>query len=227
MIGMGLLILPVSLQAAESTADYLWRTGPNLVPDGDFNHPNQWRLIDPRRDEQSYPEWGDALPVNGEVIVYRQPMGLGRSHNVLAMYLSGRQIRSDGVCQSADIPVVPNMRYRLEYRCRTGGPQPLVLVRGMATIRDDKGNPTLREMRQWRFVSLSPPPEQWITIRQELTTEDAAMPIRVLRIELGGRRTPGYLFFDHFVLKAIGRPQPPPMPTTTQAATRPTTQSAP
>jgi hypothetical protein len=200
--------------AAQPSAEKLWRTGLNLIPDGTFAKIDSWRLIvPPRREDSPFPSLSDDLPVSGQTVIYRQPQGNGHYRNVLTMNLNGAQVRRKrAVCESSEIRVVPDMNYRLELRCRSGGPLPLILIRGYATVRDDKGQPALREVRQWRFVSVNPAQDQWNTIRQEFATDDAAFPVRVLKIELGGQKNGGYLFFDNLVLKAIGRVPPPPAP---------------
>jgi hypothetical protein len=214
---------------AQPAAEKLWKTGLNLVPDGTFSKTDAWRILDPRKNETDFPSLADDLPISGETVIYRQPQGNGRSENVLTMNLNYRQARRDeAICESGEIRVVPDMVYRLELRARSSGPEPLVLVRGYATVRDDKGNPALREVRQWRFVSINPGENQWNVIRQEFTTDNSEFPIRILKIQLGGQARGGYLFFDNLVLKAIGRTAPPPPATTpaSQPATAPATRSA-
>jgi hypothetical protein len=224
---LGWILAPIRA-GAQPAVEKLWRTGLNLVPDGTFTKPGSWRILDPRKNEDAVPSLADDLPTSGETVVYRQPLGNGRSENVLTMNLNYRQARRDSaICESGEIRVVPNMVYRMELRCRSSGPQPLILVRGYATVRDDKGQPALREVRQWRFVSVNPGENQWNTIRQEFTTDDSTFPIRILKIQLGGQARGGYLFFDNLVLKAIGPPPAPPPPATAPAsrpATAPATQ---
>jgi hypothetical protein len=220
------IIAPVPHANGQPAAERLWRTGLNLVPDGAFAKTDSWRILDPRKDGDAFPSLADDLPIAGQTVIYRQPQGNGRYKNVLTMNLNYRQARREGaVCESGEIHVVPDMTYRLELRSRSSGPQPLILVRGYATVRDDKGNPALREVRQWRFVSVDPGENQWNTVRQEFTTDSAESPIRILKIQLGGQVRGGYLFFDNVILKAIGRPAPAPASQpTTAAATQPQTK---
>ncbi len=210
---LGLALLATAPAAAQPSAEKLWKTGLNLVPDGKFAKTDSWRLLAERRRDDPFPSLADDLPTGGRIVIYRQPQGNGRYRNVLAMNLNGAQTRvRRAVCESPEIRVVPDMNYRLELSFRTSGPQPLVIVRGYATVRDEKGEPALKEVRQWRYLSVDPPQEQWTTLRQEFTTDEAASPIRILKIQLGGQRNGGYLFYDNVILKAIGRPAPPPAP---------------
>jgi hypothetical protein len=230
---LSLALASAHCAAAQPESERLWRTGLNLVPDGTFAKTDTWRLIaPPKRDDDPFPSLSDDLPTSGQIVIYRQPQGNGRYRNILTMNLNGNQVRRKrAVCESPEIRVVPDMNYRLELRCRSGGPLPLILIRGYATVRDDKGQPTLREVRQWRFVSVNPAQDQWNTLRQEFTTDDAPFPIRVLKIQLGGQKNGGYLFFDNLILKAIGRVPPPPVPALPPSsrpvpATAPATQPA-
>jgi hypothetical protein len=188
----------------DARADELWKNNPNLVKNGDFSAAGAWQAIFAA---EKYPvAISPNPPAVDKVNIYPFPAEKGgKPNNVLAMNLSRYCAENNGMaCLSGPIQIKPDIRYRLSFRYKSDGPTLHVFVKGYTMGEDINGKKAEREIYRRQVPPTGATKGEWVTIIDELNPQHAAFEVQYLRIDLYAYLSPGQVFFDDVVLKAVG-----------------------
>lgn len=188
----------------DAEAEALWRSNPNLAPNGTFDRSADWETL---YEAQRYvPAISDDPPKTDTVVI--QTLRDGDQPNpVLAMKLSTYAAENNGMaCLSAPIPIQAAARYRLSFRYKSDGPKLHIFIKGYTPAKNAKGEWTEREIYRRQVPPTGATAGQWVTVVDELNPQHQTFPVTTLRIDLYAYLQPGTVMFDDIVLKAVGTP---------------------
>lgn len=187
----------------DPAADHLWKTGPNLVINGDFSQPGHWQAI---YMAQKYAvKVSSQLPGVDQVNIYKTSGG-AESGQVLAMNLSRTCAENNGMaCLSDPIEIAPDTRYRISFRYKSDGPTLHVFVKGYTPGTDIQGKAAEREIYRRQVPPSGSTKGKWVTVVDDFNPQHVAFPVKYLRIDLYAYLSPGSVMFDDVVLKAVGQ----------------------
>lgn len=192
----------------DERAEALWKTGPNLVTNGDFSQPGKWHAI--YQSEKYEVEVSDVPPATDKVNILRLPAGKGpggKATNVLAMKLSRTCAENNGMaCLSAPIEISRNQRYRLAFKYASDGPVLHVFVKGYTIVKGADGKPEEREIYRRQVPVTGATGGKWVEVVDELNPQHVTFPVQLLRVDLYAYLSPGTVMFDDVVLKHVGAP---------------------
>ena len=203
--GVGPFAHPVEDAVTDDpAAAALWKSNPNLVPDGDFAHSGPWTAL--LRADQYVAPIRDAMPDNDRVEILRHPGEHGGLTHVLAMTLSKGVAESNGLaCLSGPIPIRADRRYRLGFRYRSGGPHLHVFVKGYAPGTDLAGQPNQAQCYELQVPPSGPTRGTWQTVTADLNPQNpAGPPPTTLRVDLYAYLAAGTVMFADVQLKDVG-----------------------
>jgi hypothetical protein len=185
-------------------AEALWKTNPNLVPNGDFSDNGGWHGI--LMSEYYLAPISDELPQTDKIVIYKMPQENGQKpNNVLAMKMSKDTAENNGLaCLSDSIKIEPKTRYRLSFRYKSDGPKLHVFVKGYTPGPNIKGETVDREIYRRQVPPTGDTHGQWIEVVDELNPQHSAFPVQTLKVDLYIYLSPGTVLFDDVVLKAVG-----------------------
>jgi hypothetical protein len=194
---------PMSLQ--------LWASNPNLVANGNFEKSGSWTGL--LRSEKYDAPLSKSLPGTDKVVIYQLPgqgkeMGDGIkavAHNVLAMKLSKDVAESNGLaCLSAPIPIVPDTRYRIQFKYKSDGPTLHVFVKGYIKKKDISGEVADLQSYECQVPPSGKTGDKWKTVICDLNPQNISGAPKFLKIDLYAYLSPGTVMFDDVQLKAVG-----------------------
>ena len=186
--------------ARDSEAEALWKSNPNLAPNGSFDKPQDWEMI--YREIRKTVDIAPSNPEPDQVAIVKETDG----NNVLVMNLSKDCADNNGMaCLSRSIKIEPNTRYRLSFRYKSDGPKLHVFVKGFTTANTIDGKPSEREIYRRQVPPAEKTDGKWVTIVDELNPQHSSAKVETVRIDLYAYLHPGVVMFDDVVLKAVGK----------------------
>jgi len=192
----------------DAESDAAFAKNPNLVPDGDFREAGHWNAI--YRLQKYQLPFSDTAPDQNDICIFRMPAEAGaEQQNVAAMNLSNDAASSNGLaCLSDAIPIQPGIRYRLQFRYRSDGPQIHVFVKGYASGTDIAGQPADVEVYDRQVPPAGKTDGQWVTVEDDVNPQSVIKPVERLRVDLYAYLKPGVVMFGDVELKAVGKELP-------------------
>ncbi len=176
-----------------------WAKNPNLMVDGQFTKTGSWTAL--LRSEKYDAPLSDALPARDKVVIYK----LSPTHNVLAMKLSRDVAESNGLaCLSAPMDIVPDMRYRLQFKYKSDGPSLHVFVKGYIRKTDISGQVSDLQSYECQVPSSEKTGDKWKTVICDINPQNVSGAPRFLKVDLYAYLTPGTVMFDDIQLKLVG-----------------------
>ncbi len=210
--GIGTFSHPVENETTDDPKSLaLWKTNPNLLPDGDFAKAGKWIAL--LRSEKYPAPLSDSLPAVDKVVIYQQPARNKEDDdaqtsvkgNVLAMNLSKDVAESNGLaCLSAPINIEPNVRYRIRFRYKSDGPSLHVFVKGYIKGKDISGAVADVQDYECQVPPSGATGGEWRTVVCDINPQNPAGSPRFLKVDLYTYLTPGRVMFSDVQLKAVG-----------------------
>jgi hypothetical protein len=177
-------------------AERRWRDEPNLMKEGTFDQPGDWRGI--LAADKYAPQVVDREPKEDEVVIRKIEDG----QHVLSMRLSKNTAETFGLaCLSGPIAIEPNTRYRLSFRYRSDGPISRPFIKGYF-IHDGAE----REIYRRQVPKLGATGGKWVEVIDELNPQHQTFAVAFLRVDFYAYLTPGIVEYDDVVLKPVGAP---------------------
>jgi hypothetical protein len=188
----------------DATAEEMWETGRNLVPNGAFDQAGAWDMMYLTTKESV--KIASALPAPDQVVIYPLKEG-DATNNVLVMNLSRACAENQGMaCISTEpIPIQPGVRYRLSFRYRSDAPRIHPFVKGYTMGKDLTGQPALREVYRRQVPPANGTEGKWVEVIDEMNPQHITFPVQYLKIDLYAYLSPGTVMWDDVVLKAVGK----------------------
>ena len=188
----------------DAKSDALWKSNPNLAPNGDFSDQGAWHGI---LESQYYPIkfLGGAQPDVDKVGIVKTTGPDGKPTTALAMRMSRTVAETSGLaCLSAQIKIEPDTRYRLAFKYQSDGPTVRPFVKGYTTGKGIDGKPALREVYKRQVPPVGATKGKWAEVVDDLNPQHVAFPVEYLKVDLYIYLTEGTVLFDDVVLKAVG-----------------------
>lgn len=200
----------------------LWRSNPNLLPDGDFAAGAGWALL---KETARTPIVAGNVPLSEGASIVNVAAAESPPNPALVIRLSQATAEGSGLSgQSAIIPIRSGRRYRVSVRYRSDSPAAYVFVKGFVKDRDGT---VARECFRTQTPLLDAADGQWRTMVADVNPSHPSLTPEHLRVELFCLLRGGQITFDDVVVKDVG-------PLSNQSAkeasggplTRPVTQPA-
>lgn len=188
----------------DARAEQLWKTGPNLVVNGDFSDQGKWHGI---LESQYYPiRIQTEMPAVDKMAIVKVPDGpAGKADNVLVMKMSRGVAETNGLaCLSDAMKIEPKTRYRIAFNYKSDGPKLHVFVKGYTKGPDINGKETLIENYRRQVPPTGGTGGKWVEIVDDLNPQHIRFPVQYLKVDLYVYLSPGTVMFDNVVLKAVG-----------------------
>lgn len=177
----------------DETAEKLWRENPNLMTEGSFDAPGEWRAI--LRSDKYAPEVIDQKPAADKVAIVKKD-----ENQVLVMNISRDVAETNGMaCLSGKIAIEPDTRYRISFRVKSDGPKIRPFVKGYCIIDGQE-----REIYRRQVPPIEKTGDQWMEVVDELNPQQKTFKVEFLRVDLYAYLHPGTVEWDDVVLKAVG-----------------------
>ncbi len=188
--------------------DAAWAKNRNLVVNGDFKMNGHWSGI--YQADKWDIKFTEQLPRADGVVINTMPAvddsdKSGNAPRMLAMDLSKTCAENNGLaCLSDEIAIQPKIKYRLQYRYFSEGPNTHVFIKGYTKGKDLAGKDALREAYRCQVPPAGGTDGKWVTVECDCNPQNTQHEITVLKIDLYAYLKPGKIMFADVILKEVG-----------------------
>lgn len=186
----------------DPASDGAWTNNPNLLANGDFEKAGGWTGI---YQSQLYSvTLADQEPGEDSVAIVPNAGG-SAGNNAIELKLSLQGAQTNGLAALSDlVSILPQTRYRLQFRYKSDGPVLHVFVKGYTKYPGPGGKMADREIYRRQVPPQGATSGKWITVTDDLNPQHVSLPVQTLRVDLYAYQRPGTVLFDDVVLKAVG-----------------------